>query len=52
MVARLGGDEFAVIQTGPKQDGDAVVLAKRLIHALGQPTSCTGSRCSRDAASG
>jgi len=36
-VARLGGDEFAVIQTGPKEDGDAVVLAKRLIHALGQP---------------
>ncbi len=36
-VARLGGDEFAVIQTGPKEDGDAVVLAKRLIHSLGQP---------------
>ena len=36
-VARLGGDEFAIIQTGPKEDGDAVVLAKRLIVALGQP---------------
>ncbi len=36
-VARLGGDEFAVIQTGPKEDGDAVVLAKRLIQSLGQP---------------
>jgi len=36
-VARLGGDEFAVIQTGPKSDADAVVLAKRLIHALAQP---------------
>ncbi len=36
-VARLGGDEFAVIQTGPKDDGDAIVLAKRLIKALGQP---------------
>jgi len=36
-VARLGGDEFAIIQTGPKEDGDAVVLAKRLIVALGLP---------------
>ena len=36
-VARLGGDEFAIIQTGPKEDGDAVVLAKRLISALAQP---------------
>ena len=36
-VARLGGDEFAIIQTGPREDGDAVVLAKRLILALGQP---------------
>ncbi len=36
-VARLGGDEFAIIQTGPKEEGDAVVLAKRLIQALEQP---------------
>lgn len=36
-VARLGGDEFAIIQTGPKVEGDAVVLAKRLVQALGQP---------------
>ena len=43
-VARLGGDEFAVIQTGPKEDGDAVVLAKRLIHALGQPYELHGQQ--------
>ena len=41
-VARLGGDEFAIIQTGPKEDGDAVVLAKRLVHALGEPYQIHG----------
>ncbi len=43
-VARLGGDEFAIIQTGPKEPGDAVVLAKRLIHALGQPYMLHGQQ--------
>ena len=43
-VARLGGDEFAIIQTGPKEEGDAVVLAKRLIQTLSQPYMLHGQQ--------
>lgn len=42
-VARLGGDEFAVLQT-PRGDyrDDAVVLASRLLDAIGEPYRLDG----------
>jgi len=36
-VARLGGDEFVVVQTGVVQDGEAEMLARRIIRQLSQP---------------
>lgn len=36
-VARLGGDEFVVLQTGVAQDGEAEMLARRIIKKLSAP---------------
>ncbi len=42
-VARLGGDEFIVIQKHAAQPAAAVTLAKKLVHALGQPFQLEGN---------
>lgn len=41
-VARMGGDEFAVIQLSGAQPSAAIALAKRLLHAIGQPYEVEG----------
>ncbi len=41
-VARLGGDEFAVVQPRGGQPYEAVQLAQRLVHMLGQPFDIDG----------
>ena len=43
-VARLGGDEFAVLLQGATDQGDAVVVAQRLLVALGAPLFIRGRR--------
>ncbi|GAA0314253.1 hypothetical protein GCM10009087_25820 [Sphingomonas oligophenolica] len=41
-VARLGGDEFVVLQVGIAQDGEAEMLARRLIRSLSAPYEING----------
>ncbi len=41
-VARVGGDEFAVIQAGPQRPADPIVLAERIVTALGAPFDLDG----------
>jgi diguanylate cyclase (GGDEF)-like protein/PAS domain S-box-containing protein len=41
-VARVGGDEFILIQFGVRQADQAVTLAERVIHDLGQPYDLGG----------
>ena len=36
-VARLGGDEFVVLAEGIDSDGEAVMVAERVLHALERP---------------
>ena len=36
-VARLNSDEFAIVQSGVTRPEDAVLLAKRLLEAIGEP---------------
>jgi diguanylate cyclase (GGDEF)-like protein len=42
-VARLGGDEFVVLQTGVAQDGEAEMLARRIIKKLSAPYAIDGT---------
>jgi len=42
IVARFGGDEFALINTNIGEPTDAVVLADKVLKALGQPFSIRG----------
>ena len=37
MVARLNSDEFAIVQSGLARPEDAVLLARRLLEAIGDP---------------
>ncbi len=41
-VARVGGDEFVVVAEGLRDRSEALVLAKRIQEALGQPISLGG----------
>ena len=41
-VARLGGDEFVIVQMGIAQDGEAEMLARRLIRNLSAPYEING----------
>ena len=41
-VARLGGDEFALILCGLESDGQAAVVAQKIIAAIAQPITCGG----------
>ncbi len=43
-VARFGGDEFAVLQIGGPQPEGAIVLAQRLVEALGVPYEIDGQQ--------
>jgi diguanylate cyclase (GGDEF)-like protein/PAS domain S-box-containing protein len=36
-IARLNSDEFAIVQTGIERPEDAVLLARRLLEAIGEP---------------
>lgn len=42
-VARLGGDEFIVLQTGIMQNGEAEMLARRIIKKLSAPYAIDGT---------
>ncbi len=42
-VARLGGDEFAVLLERVRDDGDATIVAERIIAALGAPVPLEGA---------
>ena len=46
VAARLGGDEFALIAIGGRDDLQAAcdTLAKRLVHAIGEPFNIEGKR--------
>ncbi len=37
VIGRLNSDEFAVLQSGVERTEDIVLLAKRLLHAIGEP---------------
>jgi diguanylate cyclase (GGDEF)-like protein len=37
VVGRLNSDEFAILQSGVESPEDVVLLAKRLLHAIGEP---------------
>jgi predicted signal transduction protein with EAL and GGDEF domain/DNA-binding response OmpR family regulator len=43
-VARLGGDEFVVMLTGLTSEREAVSVAERIQHSLGEPFNCGGHR--------
>ncbi|HEY0970694.1 MAG TPA: EAL domain-containing protein [Gemmatimonadales bacterium] len=43
-VARLGGDEFAVLMENVRQEGDAVVVAERVLAAMRAPVSLRGNQ--------
>jgi diguanylate cyclase (GGDEF)-like protein len=45
-VARLGGDEFVVLQCGVPLQGQAAVLAERIIAAVGAPYTIAGQEVS------
>jgi diguanylate cyclase (GGDEF)-like protein/PAS domain S-box-containing protein len=42
IVARLGGDEFVVVLTGMESALDAMPVASKILHALGQPYEVDG----------
>ncbi|MFA7269422.1 MAG: EAL domain-containing protein [Sterolibacterium sp.] len=42
IVARLGGDEFVVVLAGMEADSDAVTVAGKIIHVLGEPYHIDG----------
>jgi diguanylate cyclase (GGDEF)-like protein len=46
LVARLGGDEFAILQMMPRDRGETLALAQRLVDAVGQPYDVEGRRIS------
>lgn len=41
-VSRVGGDEFVIVQTGMTHEGEAEMLARRIIRAIAQPYSIDG----------
>jgi diguanylate cyclase (GGDEF)-like protein len=43
-VARLGGDEFAILQSMTGREGDAEILARRILEAVGTPYDLDGDR--------
>jgi diguanylate cyclase (GGDEF)-like protein len=43
-VARLGGDEFAVLLPHLRSPSDVVVVAQRILDALGEPVTVAGKR--------
>jgi diguanylate cyclase (GGDEF)-like protein len=43
-VARLGGDEFAILLPHLRSPSDVVVVAQRILDALGEPVSVAGKR--------
>jgi diguanylate cyclase (GGDEF)-like protein/PAS domain S-box-containing protein len=45
-VARLGGDEFAILQLGVSTQGEATVLARRIIEVVSQPYEIEGHHVS------
>jgi diguanylate cyclase (GGDEF)-like protein len=45
-VARLGGDEFAIVQTGIREESDAISLAGRVLGAIGKPFLVSGQTVS------
>jgi diguanylate cyclase (GGDEF)-like protein len=45
-IARLGGDEFVILQMGISGPDDAAHLARRIIHAVGQPYVIAGQNVS------
>lgn len=45
-VARLGGDEFAIVQTGIRENRDAVSLASRVMKAMAAPFPIGGGTVS------
>lgn len=52
IVARLGGDEFVVLQAGVVQEGEAEMLARRIIRRLGVPYEIEGGSVSISASIG
>jgi diguanylate cyclase (GGDEF)-like protein/PAS domain S-box-containing protein len=52
IVARLGGDEFAILLQHLDNEHEAVVLAERLLHALGQPFLVAGTELTASASIG
>jgi diguanylate cyclase (GGDEF)-like protein len=42
-VARLGGDEFVVLHAGLAHEGEAEMLARRIIRQLGRPCTVNGT---------
>lgn len=45
-VSRIGGDEFVVLLPSVAQQEDAIVVAKKIVHALSQPFELAGHRLS------
>jgi diguanylate cyclase (GGDEF)-like protein len=45
-VARLGGDEFAILQSMTESEGDAEILAKRILQAVSLPYDLDGRSAS------
>ena len=43
-VARLGGDEFSILQSALRRDGDAEILAQRILKAVAAPYDLGGYR--------
>jgi diguanylate cyclase (GGDEF)-like protein len=51
VVARLGGDEFVILQVDVAHDGEAELLARRIIRSLGVPYDVDGGTMVRISAS-
>ncbi|ABD86158.1 putative bifunctional diguanylate cyclase/phosphodiesterase [Rhodopseudomonas palustris] len=43
VIGRLNSDEFAILQSGVSRPEDVVLLAKRLLHAIGEPFLLDGN---------
>ncbi|HEY0328229.1 MAG TPA: EAL domain-containing protein [Rhodopseudomonas sp.] len=43
VIGRLNSDEFAILQSGVTRPEDVVLLAKRLLHAIGEPFLLDGN---------
>ncbi len=46
VAARMGGDEFVILQSGARHEGEAEMLARRIVRAVAQPYLTDGRQIS------